>query len=269
MKVKGILSYPHLFTARKVNATSDPKFSVNVLLRKDDPQVAVLQAAIQEAKLNGFPSGFPATGKTCLIDLAAMPTPNGPVPHADARLHNYFELRTSSKEESRPHVVMLPEIQPITDPALVFPGCVGWVDFSVFSYSLDTSKGIAAGLNGVAICPGEESELGRLDNKQDAATMFGDLAAGGAPQAPMQQAAPPMQQAAPPMQQAAPPMQQAAPPMQQAAPPMQTSACPLVMSPTAPYTYDALKASGWTDQAIVDAGYATYPAPGGAPLAFS
>jgi hypothetical protein len=45
-----------------------------------------------------------------------------------------------------------------------------------------------------------------------------------------------------------------------AAPPVPESTT-LVMSPTAPYTYEALKASNWTDEQIVNAGYATWPAP--------
>ena len=52
-KVKGILSYPHLFTPRSVNPGDDPKFSASILIRKDDPQVQQIQQIIDTEKANG------------------------------------------------------------------------------------------------------------------------------------------------------------------------------------------------------------------------
>lgn len=63
-KVKGILSYPHLFTPRSVNPGDDPKFSASILLRKDDPQVQQIQQIIDTEKANGWPNGFPPTASS-------------------------------------------------------------------------------------------------------------------------------------------------------------------------------------------------------------
>lgn len=234
--IKGILSFPHLFTARAVDANSDPKFSVNVLVPKNDPQVAQIQQALETEKANGFPSGFPPNGKVFLKDLA-VEQPNKP------ELANYYEIRSSSPADSRPHVVD-GNYNKIVDPGDVYPGCVAYVNINTFSYNKPMSKGIAAGLNGVMLT-GEEGALGRLDSRPSVEEMFQGVAA-GAPTAPPTQPAATAPAAPPPAPPAAPPAAPAAPQF-------------VMTEKAAGFTREQYHAQGWTDEALLDAGMMIKP----------
>lgn len=231
VKIKGILSYPHLFTPRAVEAGADPKYSVNVLLHESDPQLATVQQAIEVEKQNGFPNGFPAGGKVCLVQ--------------SAQYAGYWEVRTSTSAESKPAVVDK-NVQPILDPAAAVPGHLGWVAFNTFPYNKPMSKGVAAGLNGVMIL-GEEGPLGRLDNKPSAEELFADIAGPGTGMpSPTPPAAPNFMGGAPaPPAPPAPPVAPAPP----AAGPSYT-----MTAKAAGVTREAYHAAGWTDEMLVSNG---------------
>lgn len=175
LKIKGILSYPHLFSPRAVNPGDDPKYSVSILIRKDDPQLAQVQALVDQEKANGFPSGFPANGKLCLKDCAVEPSFAG-----DPKLHNFMVLSTNNKD--KPQVVDMGTLGPLMDPAMIYAGCVAWVSVGIQAYSMPVNKGVGAYVNGV-MPTGEEGELGRIDGRPTAAQMFGDVQGQAAPAA--------------------------------------------------------------------------------------
>ncbi len=52
-KVKGILSYPHIFQPRAVQQGDDPKFGVVVLIPDTDPQLAQILQIQESEKANG------------------------------------------------------------------------------------------------------------------------------------------------------------------------------------------------------------------------
>lgn len=174
-KVKGILSYPHLFTPRSVNPGDDPKFSASILLRKDDPQVQQIQQAIDTEKANGWPNGFPPNGKQFMKD-AAVQHPDKP------ELHQYMIISANAKADSKPHTVDI-QMNPVMNQADAYAGAVVWAALNSFTYNQPVNKGVGCGLNGVMLT-GEEGELGRLDGKPTVEGMFGDIAGGGAPQQP-------------------------------------------------------------------------------------
>lgn len=165
-KVKGILSFPRLFTAVATNEGDDPKFSTVVLIRKDDPQVAVIQGILETEKANGFPSGFPVNGKVFFKDCTdAFPT--------KPELAGYMCLSSSSKAEHKPSVVDA-GLNPVIDPATVYAGAEAWVALNTFTYNHTMNKGVSAGLNAVMLT-GLEGELGRLDNRPSAQDLFADV----------------------------------------------------------------------------------------------
>ena len=247
-KVKGILSFPHLFQPRAVKQGDEPKYSCSVLIAKTDPQLAQVQQIIEAEKANGFPSGFPPKGKVCLKD-GAVEYPQDP------RMHSYMIISGTAKADQKP-VVVDAGMQPVMDPAAVYPGAEAWVQFNTFVYNMDTSKGVGAGLNGVMLT-GLEGALGRLDNRPTAEQMFADVAGGGAPapQQPATPAAPPAAPQAPAQTAAAPtPPAPPAPPAAPAAP------AQLIMTAAANgVTYDQYKAQGWTDEQMIAAGVAQQP----------
>jgi hypothetical protein len=183
-KVKGILSYPHLFTPRSVNPGDDPKFSASILVRKDDPQVQQIQQIIDTDKANGWPNGFPANGRQFMKD--------GAVQHPDRpEMHSYMIIRPNAKAYSKPHTVDM-QMNPVMNQADAYAGAVVWAALNSFVYNQSVNKGVGCGLNGIMLT-GEEGELGRLDGRPTVEGMFGDVAqgGGGAPQAPAAPATPP------------------------------------------------------------------------------
>jgi hypothetical protein len=203
-----------------VQQGDDPKFSANCLIRKDDPQVAVIQQAINTEKQNTFPNGFPANGKLCLKDCEQFP--------------EYYELRANTGADNPPHVVQLPGAKPVTDRSKVYPGAVAWFVININGYNQPVNKGIGGYINGIGLT-GEEGPLGRLDNKPTPEQMFANVGAG----APM---APPAAPVAPaPM----------APP---AAPVHQMTAA------AGGVTREAYHAAGWTDAQLVEYGLMMPPA---------
>ena len=137
-KVKGILSYPHLFVARSVNPGDDPKFSASILILKTDPQVAANQQIIEQEKGNGFPNGFPHNGKMFLKDCAVQ-FPDQP------EVHGYSAISGNAKADSRPHLVDA-NMNPVMDQSQAYAGAVVWGAFNSFTYSMAVNKGIGAGL---------------------------------------------------------------------------------------------------------------------------
>lgn len=171
-KVKGILSYPHLNTPRSVNPGDDPKFGASVLILKTDPQVAQIQAIIEQEKANGWPSGFPANGKVFMKD-GAIAFPDQP------DVHGYMIISGNAKAEDKPDVVDM-NVQPVMDPSLACAGSICWVAFNSFTYNQNVNKGVGAGLNAVMVT-GEMGALGRLDGRPSVESMFADVTTGGEP----------------------------------------------------------------------------------------
>jgi hypothetical protein len=221
IQVKGIISFPHLFEPRAVNEGDDPKYSVNCLIRKDDPQVQTIQNAIETEKQNTFPNGFPPNGKLCLKDGDVEP--NG--------VKGYYELRANTGADNPPHVVHVPGAKPVTDRSKVYPGAVAWCIININGYNKQINKGVGAYINGVGIT-GEEGELGRLDNKPSAEQMFAGVGGDTAPQ-----------QVAP-----------AAPAAPATPPPAPTSATYQMTDKANGLTRDQYHQAGWTDELLIQHG---------------
>ena len=230
-KVKGILSYPHLFQPRAVQQGDEPKYSVTVLIKDNDPQLAEIQRILEQEKANGFPSGFPENGHVFLKPAKDYP--------------GWHQVSGNAKADSKPHLVDA-AMQPIMDQSKVYAGTVAWVQFNTFVYNQTVNKGVSAGLNGVMMT-GEEGELGRIDGKPTVESMFGDLANAAPPQQPAAPAAPvaPVAPAAP-----------AAP----VAPVAPVAPAQLIMTVAANgMTYQQYKDAGWTDEQMIAQGVAQKP----------
>jgi len=133
-KVKGILSFPHLFQPRAVQQGDDPKYGVTVLIADNDPQLATILALQEQEKANGFPSGFPATGKLFCKPSADVP--------------GYHQISGNAKVDQKPHLVDA-SMQPIMNPSLVYAGAVAWVQFNTFTFNQPVNKGVSAALKSV------------------------------------------------------------------------------------------------------------------------
>jgi len=252
MRVTGIARYVHVITPSAPKGSDKPKYSANVLVHKSDPQVPIITAAVEEAKLKGFPSGFPNGGHSCWSDLAITEPEN-------AATRDYMSLSTSTNiANGRPHFVDDAQLQPIIDPGAddATTGKIIHVDIGIASYD-QVSKGVKAYLNGacvtqtVGVIPREV-----LSSKPSAEQMFAGL--NGAP--PM---APPM---APPAAAPAPvapapvapapvaPAPVAPAPPAPMAPPAAAPQPQFVMTDKATTTREAYHAANWTDVMLIEQG---------------
>lgn len=253
--IKGILTFPKVFTAQVPKGATEPKFSTGVLLPPTDPQIPQIQAEVNEAKANTFPSGFPAKADLCFM---AYDEKFAGKDYYDPRFSGWWIFTCTAKQDDRPAVVDM-NYQPVM-PDQVFSGCIAYVNAGVSGYTKGTG-GVGGWLNGVMVTD-EIGQFGRLDGKPSVDQMFASVAGGAAPQQPApptapQPVTPPPAAPAP----AAPPQ----PPVPPAAP--APSAVHQMTAAANGVTYEAYKANGWSDEQLIQNGLMLPP--GGVAPSFS
>ena len=228
MRVHGIARYPHIANPSAPKGSDKKKHSVSILIPKTDPQCAMIQAEVEAAKANGFPSGFPQNATTCWEDLALTDP-------ANIAVANYMSLKSSTNVDNGMPRIVDANIQPILDPAIDsnMIGMMIYVDVGVASFD-HVSKGVKAYLNGVMVTqqagaiPKES-----LSNKPDAKSMFGDVA---------------------PFDLAAPKLNIAPAPQPLAPPPLPDTAVHQMTAKANGATYESMIQAGWTDVTMVEQG---------------
>jgi len=247
MLVKGIISFPALFTPKLAKGATEPKFGVTVLLPPGDPQIAAIQAEVEAAKANSFPSGYTGADEC----FGPYDTKYAGKDYYDQRFSGYFVFSCSAKQDDRPSVVD-PTYQQIVDPSQVFSGMVAYVNAGISGYTKGKG-GIGGWLNGVMTTT-EEAPMGRLDNKPTVEQMFASVT--GAPAA--HTAANGAVVTHPGVANVAPAPAAPPPPA-----PNQTPATPAPLQMTAKangVTLEAYLATpGWTEQILIDQGLAIRP----------
>jgi len=256
MLIKGIISFPTLFNAKVPQAGGDAKYGVTVLLPPNDPQLAAIQAEVDAAKQNTFPSGY--TGQNeC---FAPYDVKYAGKDYYDPRFTGWYIFTCSAKEEDKPSIVDL-NYNKIIDPGQVYSGMVAYVNAGISGYIKGTG-GIGGWLNGVMLTA-EEPPMGRLDNKPSVEQMFAGVP-GGQPAPPVNS---PMGQPA----QMAPPVAAPTAPVQQAAAPAPAPAAAAPAAAAVPAvglqmtvaaqgaTYESMIAAGWTDETLLAQGMAIKP----------
>ena len=225
--IKGILSFPALFTPKTPKGGNEPKYGATVLLPPTDPQVALIQAEVQQAKLNGCPNGYKGKDEC----FGAYDTMYQGKEYYDPKFSGWFVFKCSAKADDKPSVVDMNRM-PIVDPSLAYAGAIVYVSANI-SYYEKGSGGIGGWLNGVMVTD-EAPTMGRLDNKPTVDQMFASISGGATNVPPVPGVTPP------------------APP----APPAQ-----LVMTAAAAgVTYEQYMATpGWTDEMLIAQGLAIKP----------
>lgn len=258
--VKGIISFPTLFTPKAPKGSDRPRFDLQLLFRPDDPYLAQLYQEFEQIKREAYPSGIPHNADVCLMPYQ---TKFAGKEYYDPKLADWWVFSCTATAENKPPVVDMNH-QPVLDPGSVPSGTVVWVSCAMSSYTKGTG-GIGGWLNGV-MTTGELGELGRLDNKPTVDQMFANVpgAAAGAPAGPGS-AAPPGPAGAstppPPGPGAAPAPGAGAPPPPGpgavSAPPAPATAKQMTVQATT--TYEEYIKAGWTDAALVQHGLMVPP----------
>ncbi len=238
-KVKGIARYCHIANPSAAKGTDNFKYSINILIHKTDPQCAEITQAFDQAKANGFPSGFPQNANTAWDDCAIVEPGN-------AALKDYMCLKANTNVENGKPDLVDHNIQPIIDPAIdgSITGHIIWAAVSQPMTYTQGSNGVKVYLNGVM----DTNELGpipeeALSSKPTASQMFGDVAGGASAG----------QTAGPGA--ISPPGTVAGPGA--ISPPPEVD--PHQMTATAPGAYDACIAAGWSDDLLIEHGHMLPP----------
>lgn len=138
------LSYVHLFAPTKAPGSEVEKYSVSVIIPKDDTKtLAKVKAAIDEAKQLGKTSKW---GGKIPVNLKT-PLRDGDTdrPDDEAYANSYFFNCSSTR---KPGIVDR-NINPILDPDEVYSGCYGRVNVNFYPFDSNGNRGVAAGLNHV------------------------------------------------------------------------------------------------------------------------
>ncbi len=137
-------SYANVWEAKAVNGGT-PKFSVSLIIKKDDPCIPRIRAAIQAAYEEGA-SKLKGNGKTVPL-LAGIKTPlrDGDVdrPEDEAYAGAYF---INANNQNAPGIVDA-DRQPILERKEVYSGVYGRASISFYAFNSNGNKGIACSLN--------------------------------------------------------------------------------------------------------------------------
>ena len=114
--IKGIISFPAIFTPKTPKGSTEEKYGCSVLIAPGDPQIAVLQAEVNAAKANSFPSGYDGSDEC----FAPYDTKYAGKDYYDPRFTGWYVFSCSAKADDRPAVVDANR-QPVIDPSKVDP----------------------------------------------------------------------------------------------------------------------------------------------------
>jgi hypothetical protein len=185
---KCVISYPHLFEARRVGKpgqqTGAPRFSADFYLPRDlgEADLIALEGIYENAVRLKFsdPDSRPATIPEMGVTGVQYRTPfkdatsGGKTPQFAGR----YRLSAGASEKDPP--VVLIETGPsmyekLTDQTQIFGGCIVNVHVEFFGYSTG-NNGVSCSLQGVQLVDNQDIE--RLDNRISSADAFARAAAG-------------------------------------------------------------------------------------------
>lgn len=146
--IRAKINYPALFTPKSIKG-SPAKYSACLLIPKDDQEtIKKYQEALEAAYAAGEKKL--STGKV-VPKLSSLHCPlhdgDEEKPGQEA-YENCFFLNASSREKPK---VVDRELNPITDPSVIYSGCIVNASVTLYAYKTDVSKGVAAALNAVQL----------------------------------------------------------------------------------------------------------------------
>lgn len=179
------LSYCHLFEPHAVQEGQEPKYSVMLLIDKEDKAtISMINAAYKNAKQNGI-NKYGAKFATLVNDLLCKPgDKTGLVRDGDTDPRYTDQPETyagkyilNCKCKTAPGVYAKEKGTQklgIEDQELVYSGCFGKVTFNLFPYSAAGNTGIGVGLNNVLKTRDGDNLGGRVSGEVDFADEFND-----------------------------------------------------------------------------------------------
>lgn len=138
-------SYVNIFKSRAFQADQDAKFSICLLIPKEDKAtLKKIKAAIDEAIQEGISSKWngkkPANVK--------LPLRDGDEERADEAPEYEGMMFLNANSTQKPGIVDK-DLNEILDPDEVYSGCWGRASINFYPFSVNGNKGIGVGLNNV------------------------------------------------------------------------------------------------------------------------
>lgn len=138
-------SYVNIFKSRSFHEGQDAKYSICLLIPKEDKAtIKKIKAAIEEAIQDGVSSKWGGKKPSNL----KLPLRDGDEERADEaeEYEGMYFLNASSK--SKPGIVDK-DLNEILDPDEVYSGCWGRASINFYAFNTNGNKGIGAGLNNI------------------------------------------------------------------------------------------------------------------------
>lgn len=160
-----ICSYVYLRQPRESQDGADPKYSLQIIIDKNDPQVTLIKKAIADAARSKF-------GDKIKIGMLKIPLRDGDEERdGDEYKGKYFMNANASQQ---PQIVNRYN-QPATEQDLdeyCYSGATYCVSVSVYAFDRPGQKGVALGLNNVML----RKKTERLDGRVSATSEFAEFA---------------------------------------------------------------------------------------------
>lgn len=139
-------SYVHVFEPTAMAEGQDPKYSVSIIISKDDTEtIAAIKAAVEEAKKDYKAKLVDKNGK--VPANIKLPLRDGDVDRSDSpEYENSYFITASSYR--KPGVIDKKRM-PLTTDDEFYSGCYGKASIVFYGFSAAGNKGIACGLNNI------------------------------------------------------------------------------------------------------------------------
>lgn len=160
-------SYVNIFKSRAFQADQDAKFSICLLIPKEDKAtLKKIRAAIDEAIQEGI--GTKWNGKKPAN--IKLPLRDGDEERAD-EAPEYADMMFLNANSTQKPGIVDKDLNEILDPDEVYSGCWGRASINFYPFSVNGNKGIGVGLNNVQkLKDGERLGAARASAESD----FGD-----------------------------------------------------------------------------------------------
>lgn len=160
-------SYAHVFEPKAIDEKSEPKFSVSLLIDKEDTETLVI---LEQAIANAFEAG---RSKTQIKEGQKVPaTFKYPLRDGDAERpddENYAgKMFINCSSNQKPQVVTKAGVR-IESSEGFYSGCYCKASINLYAFNVSGNKGIAAGLGNLMFL----EDGGRLSGGSSAADDFG------------------------------------------------------------------------------------------------
>lgn len=136
-------SYASVFQPKAMDDSSEPKFSVSIIIPKNDKSTLdKITKAIEAAKIAGKAKLSDKAGK--IPANLKIPLRDGDVDRADDEAYkDSFFINASSNR--KPGIVDA-QLNEIIDPSEFYSGCYGRASINFYAFNVSGNKGIACGL---------------------------------------------------------------------------------------------------------------------------